>query len=197
MPNEDSNPLFAGHVEPWMLAFAALLVFIIYRRFRRNFGRQALRPARMVVRIALFSVIGLALLSKTALRSWEFGAAAACGIAIGVTLAVYAAKRTRFEKHDDGLHYIPHTVTGVAIFALFIGRLGYRLVELYSYHDAGAAGTSGRVANGFAPASMVQSPLTLGLFFVLIGYYVYYTGHLLWKSKRLGPQDFETPSVAA
>lgn len=196
MPNADSHALFAGHVEPWMWAFAVLLVFVIYRRFRRNFGRQALRPTRMVVRIALLTMIGLALLTKT-LRSWEFGAAAVLGVAVGVSLAIFAAKRTRFERLDDGLHYVPHTVTGVAIFALFLGRLVYRLVELYTHHDALVGAGPGPPATGFAPASMVQSPFTLGLFFVLIGYYVYYMSHLLWKSKRLAPEDFESPSVAA
>ena len=34
-------------------------------------------------------------------------------------------------------------------------------------------------------AGYVSSPLTLGLFFVLMGYYVCYLGFILWKSKRL------------
>jgi hypothetical protein len=37
----------------------------------------------------------------------------------------------------------------------------------------------------------------VGIFFVLLGYYLYYYGWLLWKSKRLNPADMEaaaTPS---
>ena len=51
-----------------------------------------------------------------------------------------------------------------------------------------------------APASMVKAPLTAGLFFVLIGYYVCYYGWVLWKSKRITPADLEArraPSSAA
>ena len=44
------------------------------------------------------------------------------------------------------------------------------------------AGCSGRI---------VKAPLTAGLFFVLIGYYVCYYGRVLWKSKRITPADLE------
>ena len=40
------------------LALAMLLLFLIYRRFRRNFGQQPLRPARMRVRLGLLLVVG-------------------------------------------------------------------------------------------------------------------------------------------
>jgi hypothetical protein len=40
---------------------SALVVFAIYRRFRRSFGRQLLRPRRMTVRIVLLGVVGCAL----------------------------------------------------------------------------------------------------------------------------------------
>jgi threonine/homoserine/homoserine lactone efflux protein len=39
---------------------------------------------------------------------------------------------------------------------------------------------------------MVQSPLTVGILFVLIGYYLCYYGWLLWKAKHIAPEDLET-----
>jgi hypothetical protein len=40
----------------------------------------------------------------------------------------------------------------------------------------------------------VSSPLTLGLFFVLVGYYICYLGLILWKSKHLkSGEAVETP----
>ena len=44
---------------------------------------------------------------------------------------------------------------------------------------------------------MVRSPLTLGIFFVLVGYYVCYYSLVLWKSKHLETEDIEGTSVAA
>jgi len=47
------------------------------------------------------------------------------------------------------------------------------------------------------PASMVRSPLTVGIFLVLAGYYLYYYGWVLWKSKHLKTEDIEVASAAA
>lgn len=45
------------------VAIAAFVVFILYRRVRRQIGRQALRPKSMTFRVVLFSVICTALLA--------------------------------------------------------------------------------------------------------------------------------------
>ena len=158
---------------------AALIVFAVYRRLRRSFGRQPLRPGRMIFRIVLLSVVAI-LLMPAALRSGAFAAAAAAGLAAGVLLAVWGASRTRFESVGAQRYYVPHTYTGIAVSLLFIGRVAYRLLQTYEM-------THGPHAMPTAPgaAGYVSSPLTLGLFFVLMGYYVCYLGFILWKSKRL------------
>jgi hypothetical protein len=38
-----------------------VVAFAIWRRVRRSFGRQPIRRKQMIVRIAIFSVIGVAL----------------------------------------------------------------------------------------------------------------------------------------
>ena len=53
---------------------AVLVVFLVYRRFRRNFGQQPLRPIRMRVRSVLLLVIA-GLLLPAALHSTAFIAA--------------------------------------------------------------------------------------------------------------------------
>ena len=170
------------------LFFAVLLVFLIYRRFRRNFGQQLLRPVRMRVRIALLLVIGCLLLPG-ALRSAAFMSALLGGMAAGVALAIWGAGRTRFLRISGQLYYVPHTYTGVAVSLLFLGRLVYRLIQAYgNMHAAHAAGPDAS-SQAFAPASMLQSPLTLGLFFVLMGYYVCYYSMVLWKSKRVAAEE--------
>jgi hypothetical protein len=181
--------------------FAALVVFAIYRRFRRSFGRQPLRPARMTVRMVLLGVL-VCLLVPAALRSAQFLTAELTGAALGIGLGVWGSQRTRFLTHDGRLYYVPHTYTGIAVSLLFLGRLAFRLMQAYGVDHATHAAAANAYAaadpaQAFAPASMVRSPFTVGVFFVLAGYYLYYYGWVLWKSKHLEAADTEADSVAS
>jgi hypothetical protein len=177
--------------------FAALIVFAVYRRLRRSFGRQPLRPKRMTVRMVLLTLL-VCLLLPAALRSAQFLAAEFAGAALGIGLGVWGARRTRFLMHGGQLYYVPHTYTGIAISLLFLGRLVYRVVQVYgSTHASHAANAVAANAQASAaPASMLQSPLTVGIFFLLAGYYLYYYGWLLWKSKHVEAADTEPDSAA-
>jgi hypothetical protein len=181
--------------------FAALVVFAVYRRLRRSFGRQLLRPGRMTVRIVLLTLVGCVLLPM-AVRSAQFMTAELVGAALGVGLGLWGAERTRFLMYGERLHYVPHTYTGIAVSLLFLGRLVFRMVKMYSgthtsqVANAAMANTADP-SHGFAPAGMVQSPLTVGIFFVLMGYYLCYYSLVLWKSKHLKAADIEVDSAAA
>src|ERR1700689_199484 len=120
---------------------AALVLFIIYRRFRRSFGRQALRPRSMIVRMAILSIVGVLLL-PAALRSSSAALAIGGGLVLGVCLGAWGAQHTRFEWHEGKLHYVPHTYTGMVVSALFLGRLLYRFLVLPhgGYPPGGAEG---------------------------------------------------------
>jgi hypothetical protein len=179
---------------------AALVVFGIYRRFRRSFGRQPLRRGRMTLRIVLLAIVACALL-PLALRSVQFLTAELVGAVLGVGLGLWGAERTRLVMFRDRLHYVPHTYTGIAVSLLFLGRVVFRLVQVYTTLHAAHAAQASAVnaadpANSFAPPGMVRSPLTVGIFFVLMGYYVCYYGLVLWKSKRLNAADIEVVPAA-
>jgi hypothetical protein len=176
--------------------FAALVVFAIYRRFRRSFGRQPLRPARMILRIVLLAVVSCALL-PLAWRSAQFLTAELAGAALGIGLGLWGAQRTRFLMHDGRQHYLPHTYVGIAVSLLFLGRLAFRVVQVYTGVQASHAAGAADPSQAFAPALMVRSPLTVAIFFVLAGYYAYYYSWVLWKSKHLKAVDIEAASVAA
>jgi hypothetical protein len=168
--------------------FAALLIFLVYRRFRRNFGRQPLRSKRMTFRIVLLSVIGTLLL-PSALKSTQFLGAVIGGLALGLALALWGTQRTRFLRTEGQLYYIPHTYTGVVVSMLFLGRLVFRVLQI----RAGTAMPAGADPNdAFQMHQMVKSPLTVGIFFVLIAYYVYFYCWVLWKSKHLAEADIES-----
>jgi hypothetical protein len=170
------------------LLFAALFVFLIYRRFRRNFGQQPLRPIRMQIRIGVLIVVG-GLLLPTAFRSAAFLSAMFAGAVVGVALAFWGGARTRYLRISNQLYYVPHTYTGVAVSLLFLGRLIYRVVQLYTSTHAARSAAAEASKQAFVPSSMLSSPLTLGLFFVLMGYYVCYYSIVLLKSKRAIPEE--------
>jgi hypothetical protein len=134
-----------------------------------------------------------------ALRSAQFLAAELTGAVLGIGLGLWGAQRTRFLKDGERLFYVPHTYTGIAVSLLFLGRLVFRVVQIYSgataLHAANAAAATDP-SQAFARDSMVRSPLTIGIFFVLMGYYLYYYGWVLWKSKHLKAADIEVVAAA-
>jgi hypothetical protein len=180
-----------SQIGPFLIA--ALVVFIIYRRFRRSFGQQPLQRVRMQARMIILLIIGCLLL-PVAWRSTAFLLALLAGVAAGVALALWGAARTRFLKIDQQLYYVPHTYTGIAVSLLFLGRFVYRFIQAYtSTHDVNAAALD--PANpAFAPA-MLRSPLTVGLFFAVVGYYVCYYSVVLWKSKRVIAEEVRSTSA--
>ena len=174
----------------------AIVLFFIYRRFRRNFGRQKLGRKRLKFRMYLLGVIGFLLLPGALFSSLSTLATVA-GLGIGVALALWAAKHTRFEKQDDTLYYIPHTYTGMVVSALFLGRIIYRFVVLSSSMTSLAmmdsAGASPGDFGGFSNIS--HNPVTRCIFYILVGYYVYYYWYVLHESEHLKPEDWEKPEA--
>jgi hypothetical protein len=181
-----------SRIWPWI--FAVLIPLMLYRRFRRSFGQQPLSPIRMTLRIVILLIVG-ATLAPLALRSSAYLSGQIGGLAAGVALALWGAQRTRFIQQNGRLYYIPHTYAGLAVSALVVGRIIYRLVQLYS--AGGLSGMGSPVDSGTpgGPASMMRSPLTAAIFFVLIGYYVCYYGWVLWKSKHITAADLEAPQA--
>jgi hypothetical protein len=178
----------------WPYVIAALAVLVIYRRFRRSFGRQPLRPGRMGVRLGILVLLGCSLI-PVALKSGQFLAADLLGLAAGAALGIWGADRTRYLTVAGQLHYVPHTYTGIAVSLLFIGRLVYRLVQIYGGN--GTAGSPDTALAGPGMASpMMQSPLTVGLVAAVVGYYVSYYGLVLLKSKHIRPEDLEVQSTS-
>lgn len=173
------------------VATFALVLWIIYRRFRRLFGRQELRPKRMKFRIVLLSVLGVFLLIP-ALVSQELAWALVAGLAVGVGLGVWGAKHTRFESADGTLYYIPHTYAGMVVSALFLGRILYRFAMVSQSAWSVVSVDSGPGFGDFF-GGIGHSPITYCIFYMLVGYYVYYYNYVLYESKHLKPTDYEKP----
>jgi hypothetical protein len=153
-------------ITPYLIA--AVVVWGIYRRLRRSFGRQRVREGLMWLRVGILTAAAAAMAILTA-HDVRVLAALVAGIAGGAALAYMGLRYTKFEVQSDGRFYTPHTYIGVAVSALFFGRLLYRFLTVYD----------GALPNhGFA-GSYQGNPFTLAVFGALVSYYVvYYLGVL-------------------
>lgn len=172
------------------IMLGAFILLAIYRRVRRNIGRQPVQPARMRSRMVMLTVIG-ALITFGATRDMNLLGAMLAGIAGGAALGWFGLQHTKFEKTEQGDFYTPHTWIGLAVSLLLLGRIAYRFLMVYpSMHAAAQADQ-----NPFA--SFQRSPLTLAIFGVLVGYYVFYYAGVLRASKGLAQTgSAPTPSAA-
>ena len=149
-----------------------LILWRLYSRIRRLVGRQKSRLWRHWVAVTFFPLI-VVLLGIVALHNAITLASLVAGVAIGTGLAVWGLKRTRLENTPEGFFYTPNAHIGIAVSLLFIGRILFRMVEVY-----GAIGGAQPGMQDFA-----RSPLTLAIFGVLAGYYTAYAiGILRWRA---------------
>jgi hypothetical protein len=166
------------------LIFVPLIGLLLYGRLRRTFGRQAVAPARMGFRMILLSVISVLFVISLPTAA-GFGAALA-GLVAGVALARVGLAHTKFEVTDEGKFYVPNKWLGLLVTALVLGRVAARLFTLSEQ--------TAKVAAGAPPfAGLQRSPLTLGLFLLLAGYYVTYYAGVLRTAARLAPAPEASP----
>ena len=155
-----------------LLILVPLIIWRVYSRIRRMVGRQRLSRIRPWITLTVFPMI-TALLFLAALRHPERLTLLAGGLAVGVILSVYGLRRTKFEVTPEGYFYTPNAHLGIALSLLFLARIAYRFVEIY-------------MLNPDVPRNMQEfgaSPLTLGVFGLLAGYYIGYAiGLVRWRS---------------
>jgi hypothetical protein len=158
------SPDLAGPV-----LISSLVVWRIYRRVRRNIGRQQFQPKRIIARLMLVGTISL-LITPVLLGYPSVLLGFGTGLLAGALLGFVGLKLTGFEATAEGKFYTPNAYIGVALSLVLVARLAYRLTLLYTV----PASTSQPVPG------LMQSSLTLSLFGILAGYYiVYYLGVLM------------------
>ena len=157
------------------LVVAPLIVWRLYYRMRRNFGRQPIRTKRMWTRVGILAVVTL-LVATQGFIDPRLAGGLGVGVLGGVALGMVAVKLTRFEIDGSNDCYFPNPWIGLALSALFIGRLLYKLMMVWpalSHAGAGGFGTYQR------------SPLTTAILGLLLGYYIAYYAGLLLHHRRV------------
>jgi hypothetical protein len=147
------------------ILFGGLIAWSIYRRVRRNIGRQKVRPVRSIISIVIISLVTVLLIAISA-QFPNLLLALGGGILPGAALGFVGLRLTKFEVIEGKNFYTPNTYIGVALSLLFVGRMLYRF---WSLHEV--------VAHNQPP--LFQSPLTFFVFGLVAGYYlVFQTGVL-------------------
>jgi hypothetical protein len=170
---------------PSLITWLVLVPLVAWRmvsRFKRMTQRQRLSRVRPWITLTLFPLI-LYLLAMTAFVPpappqpqklvWLV-----LGLACGGALAIYGLKRTRFEATDEGLFYSPDPKLGIALSALFLVRIAYRLGDLAIHGPQASQGVD-----------FALSPYTLAPVGVFSGYFIVYAvGLLLWRHRLRKPR---------
>lgn len=161
-------------VTPYLIV--ALLVWSIYRRMRRSFGRQRVRDGLLWLRIGILT-LAAALIATQIARDTDLLGILLAGIAAGAVLGYFGLKHTKFEVTPVGRFYTPHTYIGLAVTALFLGRLLYRFLGMYNGLGLPAA-TGPDIATIYR-----HSPFTLAVIGALLGYYLLYYAGVLQRTR--------------
>jgi hypothetical protein len=146
-----------------ILVFGGLMAWGIYRRVRRNIGRQPLRPNRIIISLVMLTLVTILVLAG-ALQFPKLLLGVGGGILLGGVLGFVGLRLTKFETTDQGHFFVPNMYIGLALSLLLVGRVLYRL---YMFHDAMTASYSGQ-------PQLFQSPLTYFILGLTIGYYFVY-----------------------
>ena len=121
------------------IVIAPLVVWRLYARTRRNFGRQPIQPKRMWTRLGILSLVTLVVATQGAIEP-RLAAGWTAGLAGGVVLGTLALKLTRFRRDGQNDCYFPNPWIGMVLTARFIGRLLYRFLVRYPQMSHAAAG---------------------------------------------------------
>ena len=91
-------------------------------------------------------------------------------------MSQFGLRRTKFEATRAGLFYTPNAHLGLALSALFLARIAYRIVEVYVLTPLVPRGT----------AEFMGSSATVIAFGLLAGYYLgYAVGLARWRASVL------------
>jgi len=154
-----------------LVGIGALVTWRLYRRSQKFLMRQQFNARRTRMSLIFFPVL-LVLFFWSSYTHPLAVAAEFGGVLIGVVLAVYGLRHTKYESTAEGLFYTPNAHIGIALSLLLAARVAYRFFQMYASPAAFAA----------PPQDFARSPLTLLIFGTTAGYYAWYAlGLIRWQ----------------
>lgn len=166
----------------WLVAFAAIMIFALYRRGRRLIGRQRYSRRRVLVRTVVLAAAVL-LITYSYLRQsgqLETWASVAAGFAVGVVIALVALRFTGMGRDERGIWYIPNLYLGIGLIALLVARYVYEYVVILPQARQASAAAAMPASTGLATTAVLH-----GLLFVVLGYYLCHYLGIYLRARRL------------
>ncbi|MBV8465551.1 MAG: hypothetical protein JO218_06370 [Burkholderiales bacterium] len=150
----------------WPFIVVPLIAWRLYSRLRRTFGKQRFSARRLWITCVLLPII-LGIVGLAAYQDTTAVLSLLGGIVGGALLAQIGLRHTQFDYTDGEYSYTPHTYIGLGLSAIFLGRIGYKVMQ------ATTVGT-------MPPAGI--SPINALVCGLLLAYYTSYAiGVLRWQ----------------
>jgi len=157
------------------LVLVPLVLWRVYSRVKRLTTRQRSRVWRHRTTLVFFPLL-LLMFCATAIQTNPIALLAlAVGLPVGVVLGRISIGKAHLEQVGDEFYFTPHAPIGMAVAALFLGRMAWRAYQVFTRDPAATT-------QGFA-----ASPMTLLTFGILAGYYMAFAYGLLAWRKRSTP----------
>lgn len=162
------------------LVLIPVMALIVWRRVRSQFGPQPIRRKKMVFRIVVFAVLG-GFFASVVMHDMRLLGGLGGGMLAGAALGLFGLRLSRFQLDPiKGDCYVPNPYIGALVTVLFLARLLWRFAML----SPQLRDPTGATPPIHGP-DIGQSPLTMALFGVVVGYYICYFAGLLIHHQRL------------
>ncbi|MCY7574239.1 mother cell-specific membrane sporulation protein [Bacillus pumilus] len=162
----------------WQLFMIGIIILIcMIIRMNRMRRYQLVRPIRLWMRMYLFGLSALILLSE----GWQNHSIiiyAAIGILFGSSLAVHAYQTIRMKEENGRLYMKTSKWIESFILCLFLSRFAFKLVELTKHSM-----TKIDVIELYQHI-VSDDALTMLSFFLLAAYYIVFSYHMMKANKR-------------
>ncbi|QGQ95525.1 hypothetical protein EHS13_11865 [Paenibacillus psychroresistens] len=156
-----------------------IIAFVLYRRVKRSIGFQRFSSKRLKFRIVIFSIIGVILLAVSIIHPILI-LADVVGITAGAVLSYYAIRHFIYEWRDELLYTRTHIYIESTVLILFLGRVLYRVLAVFMISKNLVV-----VQGDNQMAQYTRDPYTVGIFCVILTYYIIYNYFLIRKGKAL------------
>jgi len=169
-----------------LVGIGALVAWRLYRRAHKLIMRQHFNLRRSRSSLIFFPLLLLLFLYSSYTHPLAV-AAELGGVLIGVVLAIYGLRHTKYENTAEGLYYTPNAHIGIALSLLLAARVAYRFFQMYVSTAAFAQ----------PPQDFARSPLTLLIFGTTAGYYAWYALGLIRWQRSVSKPEHEKENVRA
>jgi phosphate/sulfate permease len=119
-----------------LILLVPILVWRIYQRLKSQMTRQRSIMSRHYTGLLVFGAMMLVPAASLGDRPFSL-AALGIGAIVGIGLANYGLRRTRFEDTPEGYFFTPPMRMGILVAMLLVARVLYLGIEIYMNQGSG------------------------------------------------------------